>query len=529
MFSDDAHQLLDKFEEEWITGNAPKAEDFLNLYQGSDSDKVFEELVSIEFYWRKKSENHASTDELLERRKATSEKLQLLSRSVDKSSILDSTIRSDIVRTPISNIVSSSGENTQGKSIGPYVLERHLGHGSFANVWLGRRPGQLATTQVAIKIPNDSDRISQLIHKEAKTWARASGHPNVVPIIDADIFNNVVAIVSEYIEGGSLRELLVRSLASSENLAIDKSVELVIGVLSGLEYLHSREIVHRDIKPENILLQQGIPRLTDFGLSVSGVNNRAEIAGTPRYMPPEAFYGSTSVSSDIWSVGVLLIELLTGSVPFTGSTLSELMGKIEKEIDLSVTEEIPEELKSIIGRALEIKPERRFRSATEMKAALSDYRRHSNYPNDFEHRRHFTISITGSMFGDANALRNRLARAVSSYCSPLTTWYIGSNGIVDEHSIETLAGFKQQMFLVGYFEKDTSSVVRHFVDDYDLPFIDASMEDIPENDDAPSKRDIFFATKSDLVILFWNGESEGTERLRRWLHKSKRDYQLIHF
>src|SRR5688572_20892049 len=149
------------------------------------------------------------------------------------------------------------------QQIGNYLLIKRLGRGGFGEVWLAERRTKFVTTKVAVKLPLDEQVNHEVIKQEAELWERASGHPNVLPIIDADEYDGQIVIVSEYAPDGSLELFLEKT---SGMLPRENAVELTIGILSGLEFLHSRQIIHRDVKPANILLQGGIPRLTDFGI-----------------------------------------------------------------------------------------------------------------------------------------------------------------------------------------------------------------------------------------------------------------------
>ncbi|MBV9958862.1 MAG: protein kinase, partial [Acidobacteria bacterium] len=149
--------------------------------------------------------------------------------------------------------------------IGPYTLISKLGRGAFGVVWLAEKRTAIATTKVAIKIPNDEDVDVETVRQEAALWVHASGHPNVLPIIDADIHDGHVIIVSEYAPDGSLSKWLERHGGRAPT--VEAAVELMLGILAGLEHLHKRGIIHRDLKPDNILLQNDTPRLADFGIA----------------------------------------------------------------------------------------------------------------------------------------------------------------------------------------------------------------------------------------------------------------------
>ena len=188
----------------------------------------------------------------------------------------------------------------ESQKIGSYILVKRLGRGGFGEVWLAEKRSQFFTKKVAIKLPLDDQVDFETIKHEATLWEQASGHPNVLPIIDADVYDGQVVIVSEYADGGSLFD----SLKTHGKFPVNHAVELTIGILNGLEFLHSRLIIHRDIKPQNILLQGDTPRLADFGISraMNTSSLSLTISGTDAYMAPESFQGKRNVQTDQISV-----------------------------------------------------------------------------------------------------------------------------------------------------------------------------------------------------------------------------------
>lgn len=258
----------------------------------------------------------------------------------------------------------------QSQQIGPYKLIRRLGRGGFGEVWLGERQGKFATTQVAVKLPLDEQVDHAAIEHEAQTWAKASGHPNVLPIIEADEYDGQIVIVSEYAPDGSLEDWL----KTNGKMPIEKAVETTIQILDGLEFLHSRQIIHRDLKPANILLQGKTPRLADFGISramrTTVASQSQNISGTFAYMSPEALDGKRSVQTDIWSVGVNLYQFLTGSLPFPQREPSVLFPAIIMREFEPLPDSIPQNLKNIIAKTLAKLPENRYQTTTEMRDDL---------------------------------------------------------------------------------------------------------------------------------------------------------------
>jgi len=161
---------------------------------------------------------------------------------------------------------------SEHQNIGPYLLIRKIGKGGFGEVWLAEKRSELVTRQVAVKLPLDDQVDLESIKHEASLWEKASGHPNVLPIIDADIYDGQVVIVSEYADGGSLHGWLARYGGKAPS--INAAVDLMLGILSGIAHLHQHKITHRDLKPNNILMHRGIPRKV------------ARRIGEPRGAPP---------------------------------------------------------------------------------------------------------------------------------------------------------------------------------------------------------------------------------------------------
>jgi serine/threonine-protein kinase len=256
----------------------------------------------------------------------------------------------------------------EGQQIGLYTLIRKLGRGGFGEVWLAERKSKFVTTKVAVKLPHDEQVDHDAIKQEAQLWEQASGHPNVLPIIDADEYDGQIVIVSEYAPDGSLAD----KLKTDGKLSATQAVEMTTGVLSGLSFLHSKGIIHRDIKPQNVLLQGDTPRLADFGISrlMQATAVSSAIIGTDAYMAPESFEGKRNVQTDIWSVGVVLYQLLQGNLPFTQEHPSERMFAILTKNFAPLPDDIPQSLKNVVAKALAKQPQERYQQAHEMREDL---------------------------------------------------------------------------------------------------------------------------------------------------------------
>lgn len=260
-----------------------------------------------------------------------------------------------------------------GDNLGPYTLVRKVGRGGFGEVWLAEKKTRITTTEFALKLAIEENPDIEAIQQEAELWKQASGHPNVLPIIEADIYEDYIVIVSEFARGGSLEGWLKTYQGAARST--DVTVEMISGILAGLEHLHSLRIIHRDLKPANILLQGNRPRLADFGLARvlrSGTFSQT-VAGTPDYMAPEAFLNERTAQTDLWAVGVMLYQMVTGYLPFP---LTEKMSPWQKMTIITSQEitpppeTVPKPLREVIIQALQKNPEQRYQSASEMLAAI---------------------------------------------------------------------------------------------------------------------------------------------------------------
>jgi formylglycine-generating enzyme required for sulfatase activity len=254
--------------------------------------------------------------------------------------------------------------------IGPYQLIRKLGEGGFGEVWLAQDLDSSSSREVAVKTPIKSEFDLDALLQEAILWARATGHPNVLEFLAARVFDGQVVLVSEYAPDGSLTNWLGRHGGRAPS--VDAAVKMSLGILAGLEHLHARSIIHRDVKPDNVLLMGDTPRLADFGISrvLKSTSKSAVSAGTPVYMAPEAFNRRRNQQTDLWSVGVILYQMLSGRLPFEGDDMAELYGAIFNEDPEPLPALAPEWLRQAVAKALSKEPGRRFQTAAEMGAAL---------------------------------------------------------------------------------------------------------------------------------------------------------------
>lgn len=252
-----------------------------------------------------------------------------------------------------------------GKEFGKYEIIRWLGGGSFGDVYLAK--DKIIDKEFAIKISRLYEKEVEILKKEAIILSELN-HPNIVRFYSIDIIENKIYLVMEYVDGESLRNLI-----SEKKLEIEKIKNITIQILDALSYAHKKGFLHRDIKPENILINKnGNVKITDFGLGAlfKGGILSLSFAGTPIYLAPEGWEGKYLPQTDIFGVGCILYEMLTGEPPFKADNFSELKHKIEKGKYPPLPSSIPKNFHVVIKKALEPDISKRYSSCEKMKEDL---------------------------------------------------------------------------------------------------------------------------------------------------------------
>ena len=257
-----------------------------------------------------------------------------------------------------------------------YVIKRKLGSGGMADVYLAE--DQTLGRHVALKLLNerhapDEQFVARFRH--AAQSAAGLNHPNIVSIFDRGEAEGTYYIAMEYLDGRTLKELLVRNGPTPIPVSIDYARQ----ILGALAFAHRNGIIHRDIKPHNIVVgPDGRLKVTDFGIARSGASQMTEagsIVGTAQYLSPEQARGApVDARSDIYSLGIVLYEMLTGKVPFTGDTPVEIAMKHLSQVPEPPSElrpDVPHALDAVVMRALAKDPDQRYASAEEMDAELA--------------------------------------------------------------------------------------------------------------------------------------------------------------
>ena len=253
-----------------------------------------------------------------------------------------------------------------------YEIIKTIGEGGMANVYLAN--DTILDRKVAIKVLrgdlSNDEKFIRRFKREALSVSNLS-HPNIVEVYDVGEEDGNYYIVMEYIEGKTLKQLLQKRGALTLNEVIDIMTQLT----DGLAHAHEAYIIHRDIKPQNIMIEDnGLVKITDFGIAMAlnstQLTQTNSVMGSVHYLPPEQANGKGStVKSDIYSLGILMDELLTGSVPFKGDTAVEIALKHMKEKIPSIRKQnptIPQSVENIVLKATAKNPKNRYDNVRDM-------------------------------------------------------------------------------------------------------------------------------------------------------------------
>lgn len=265
------------------------------------------------------------------------------------------------------------------RRVGNVRLGDLLGEGAGGVVFAGY--DEAIRRKVAVKLLHRRQgKLDDAAISELASGVRSAGrikHPNIVTVHAVETVNRMPAIVMEFIDGISLRELLTRTGPMEVSLALF----VMRAVTSAVAALHNDNVVHRDLKPANILFdREGDVHVCDFGLAIEFDTLRREggasnLGGSPLYMAPEMFDGHVSPQSDVYALGVMLFELLNGAPPFGAETMSEMKAQhIAASVPAHLLEKrgVPDELRAVVDRALHKQRVMRFKTASHMLRSLDE-------------------------------------------------------------------------------------------------------------------------------------------------------------
>jgi serine/threonine-protein kinase len=327
--------------------------------------------------------------------------------------------------------------------LGRYCIRGELGRGAMGIVYRAIDP--LLERSVAIKTLNlteagdEATELDARFRQEAKAAGRLA-HPNVITVYDVGRQGHVAFMAMELLEGRDLRTVI----AERGRLPVAEAIGIAAQVAEGLAYAHEQGVVHRDIKPGNIMiLANGLAKIMDFGIArlrVPDVRTRTGVLlGSPKYMSPEQVLGQGADGrSDIFSLGVVLYEMLTGTPPFSGDSVSTLMYQIATATPPAPSRsnvEVPPMLDVVIAKALAKKPEERYQSATELAA---DLRECGSGLGSLEPRKLLDNTVaqarTLRLAGDSQSTRSLSGHFDSSEATRRLAAATGAQRVLDTHA-----------------------------------------------------------------------------------------------
>jgi len=260
----------------------------------------------------------------------------------------------------------------EGSTLGRYELRRHVAQGGMSDIYLAY--DQQVKRQVAVKVLYGSD---EPFVRRFKREALAVGtlcHDHILPLYDFGEQRPWYYLVMPYVEGGTLRDYLLKH----ERLSLSEAGSFLAQIASALQYAHDHGVVHRDVKPSNILLRpDGHAYLSDFGLAKAKIAGDsltpvASMVGTPEYMAPEQLNGVSDACSDIYSLGIILYQMLTGSLPFTAESPVAVSLKhlqVQPIPPCQLNSNVPPAIEQVILQALAKNPDERYQQANSFALA----------------------------------------------------------------------------------------------------------------------------------------------------------------
>jgi len=279
-------------------------------------------------------------------------------------------------------LIMDGGGGMSKPMLGRYEVEKELGKGAMGVVYLGKDPKinrVVAIKTMALSQEFEADELEDVkarFFREAETAGRLT-HPNIVTIFDAGEEHDLAYIAMEFLKGKDL----VPFTKKDALLPVTTSMDLVAKAADALSYAHAQNVVHRDIKPANIMYEpvSGSMKITDFGIARITDSSRTKtgmVLGTPSYMSPEQLSGKkVDGRSDLFSLGVMLYQMVTGTLPFTGDSMATLMYKIANDPHPDITTvkaDVPPCLKAVLDKALAKNADERYQTGTEFAQALRE-------------------------------------------------------------------------------------------------------------------------------------------------------------
>jgi len=256
-----------------------------------------------------------------------------------------------------------------GQTVGKYQVLSNLGSGGFGTVFLAK--DTWIDKKVAIKVPHRQAGDADELLQEPRLLA-ALDHPNIVGILTAERVEGVFFIVMEYVKGESLEAIMDRE----KGLPVPRALAYTVQTLKGVEHAHQAQILHRDLRPANVLVSEsGVLKVADFGTSrLLEKSHATTVIGSPPYMAPEQFQGRAVLASDIYSVGVMLYQMLTGALPYFSPNPAQIERMVAQGRCTPPrlrNSQVPKELSDIVMKALAPAVGDRYQRAGDLLADLA--------------------------------------------------------------------------------------------------------------------------------------------------------------
>jgi len=299
-----------------------------------------------------------------------------------------------------------------------YRIESRLGEGGMATVYLAEDLKHKRKVAVKVLRPELAAVLGAERFVQEITTTASLQHPHILPLFDSGEADSFLYYVMPFIDGETLRDKLNRDT----QLSIDEAVGITTDIADALDYAHRHNVIHRDIKPENILIHDGRPMVADFGIALAvsaaaggRMTETGLSLGTPHYMSPEQATAEKNITnrSDVYSLGAMLYEMLTGDPPHTGGNAQQIISKIVTEEPAPVTKArktVPPNVAAATAKALEKLPADRFESAVEFAGALTDLTYRGN------------VGATASQTAGGNPLVSRVLAMVTAIAVVAALW-----------------------------------------------------------------------------------------------------------
>ncbi|VAW68541.1 Protein kinase [hydrothermal vent metagenome] len=307
-------------------------------------------------------------------------KFRDIKQRISRASAMEETVILGVSPKSSSAALALGKEGVEKPMLGRYEVDKELGKGAMGAVYLGKDPKIsriVAIKTMALSQEFEEDELQNVkarFFREAETAGRLS-HPNIVTIYDAGEEHDLAYIAMEFLQGHDM----VRYGKPENLLPVPRVLDIIRRVAEGLDYAHKQNVVHRDIKPANIMFEpkSNTLKITDFGIARitdSSKTKTGMVLGTPSYMSPEQLAGKkVNGRSDLFSLGVMMFQLVTGKLPFQGDSMAALMFKIANEVHPqadSIRTGLPRCVCVIINRALTKKQEKRYQTGAQMAGDL---------------------------------------------------------------------------------------------------------------------------------------------------------------